>query len=501
MNSFVVTTSVLGSSRTQLWESSKPLALGHPFRWILERNEHGLRIRDLSGDAGKIVRGKASEISFEQVAFGKEVEIDVSSGFKFKIRSACATAPVFQNAASGSQLRIYRCVGNWAMDSENLAKNFTAQLDGKPAFYLRPVNESWSLKVSTDGLKLKDASGALKPLKEGEVLELPTASLARSEILSLTGTSWVFGLTDTPEFADSARKITEEDAEWFKKSLKFATGGLLLLAVIAWLWPAPKKDMELVPAQYAQILTPKPQKAAAKATAESGSAAPAAQEAPKKVREAAVVQAFRAKALSNAVNGLLKGGMTKLLAQSEFIAGSTHSTEARRILDTSNTSLQPMTALSSLTGTKNVQIASVGGDAHGEGGRNVGYGHGEHASIKGQGKGFVPFVQADASGAIVDEGLTREEVGEVIHRHLSEVRYCYESAMLRSPDIEGKLMVAFTINAAGAVKTSEAKSSTLPDPRLDDCIIRRLNTWPFPKPRGGVEVSVTYPFIFKTLGR
>jgi TonB family protein len=503
MNAFVVTTSVLGSSRTQLWEGSKPLALGHPFRWVLERNEQGLRIRDLSGEAGKIVRGKTSEISLEQVASGKEVEIDVASGFKFKIRSACTTAPIFQNAASGGQLRIYRCVGNWAMDSENLAKNFIARIEGKTAFHLRPVptNESWSLKVATEGLKLKDASGALKALNSGEVLELPTASLARSEILSLTGTSWVFGLTGNPEFADSTKAIAEEDTEWFKKSLKFATAGLLLLAVIACLWPAPKKDMELLPAQYAQILTPKPQKAAAKATAESGSAAPTAQEAPKKVREAAVVQAFRAKALSNAVNGLLKGGMTKLLAQSEFIAGSTHSTEARRILDTSNTSLQPMTALSSLTGTKNVQIASVGGDAHGEGGHSVGYGKGEHASIKGQGKGFVPFVQADASGAIVDEGLTREEVGEVIHRHLSEIRYCYESAMLRSPDIEGKLMVAFTINAAGAVKTAEAKSSTLPDPRLDDCIIRRLNTWPFPKPRGGVEVSVTYPFIFKTLGR
>ena len=135
------------------------------------------------------------------------------------------------------------------------------------------------------------------------------------------------------------------------------------------------------------------------------------------------------------------------------------------------------------------------------GGHAVGYGKGEHAAVKGQGKGFVPFVQADASGSVVEEGLTRDEVGEVIHRHLSEVRYCYESAMIREPDIEGKLMVAFVIGGSGTIKSAEAKSSTLPDPRLDDCIIRRLVTWPFPKPRGGVDVAVTYPFIFKTLGR
>ena len=101
----------------------------------------------------------------------------------------------------------------------------------------------------------------------------------------------------------------------------------------------------------------------------------------------------------------------------------------------------------------------------------------------------------------VDEGLTKDEVGEVIHKHLSEVRYCYESAMIRSPDIEGKLMTDFTINGQGIVKSADVKSSTLPDPRLDDCIIRRLVTWKFPKPRGGVDVAVAYPFIFKSLGR
>ena len=54
--------------------------------------------------------------------------------------------------------------------------------------------------------------------------------------------------------------------------------------------------------------------------------------------------------------------------------------------------------------------------------------------------------------------------------------------MLRTPDIEGKLIVDFTIGGNGMVKSSEVKQSTLPDPRLDDCILRRLATWKFPLP-------------------
>ena len=73
--------------------------------------------------------------------------------------------------------------------------------------------------------------------------------------------------------------------------------------------------------------------------------------------------------------------------------------------------------------------------------------------------------------------------------------------MLRTPDLEGKLLVDFNISPRGRVDTSAVKQSTLADARLDDCILRRLAKWQFPKPKGGVNVAVTYPFIFKSIGR
>jgi outer membrane biosynthesis protein TonB len=266
------------------------------------------------------------------------------------------------------------------------------------------------------------------------------------------------------------------------------------------LWPRAKEDPKvIIPEQFTRIVMTQTQRAAAPSEASLPSAAAGA---PKKVQSAAVVQAFRAQALSKAVNGLLKGGMTKLLAQSDFVTGKIQTNGARKAFDAKSTALQNLAASGDFA-KRSVQVAALGGDGNGTGNgiRKVGYGKGERAEVKGQGQGFVPFLAADSSGSMVDEGLTKDEVGEVIHRHLSEVRYCYESAMIHTPDIEGKLITAFVVNPGGAIKTAEIKSSSLPDPRLDDCIIRRLMTWKFPKPRGGVEVAVNYPFIFKTLGR
>ncbi|MGZ3697676.1 MAG: TonB family protein [Bdellovibrionota bacterium] len=187
--------------------------------------------------------------------------------------------------------------------------------------------------------------------------------------------------------------------------------------------------------------------------------------------------------------------MTKLLAQSDFVAGRGASAEARTMFNTKSQGLQALAPQTGVTNEKNIAIASLGGEAKGD---QAGYGKGSHAGVQGQGSGQVSL---DAQGAAVEEGLTKDEVGEVIHKHLGEIRYCYESAMIRSPDVEGKLMVNFSIGGTGVVRSSEVASSSLSDPRLDDCILRRLSTWKFPEPRGHVTVAVSYPFIFKSLGR
>jgi hypothetical protein len=157
-----------------------------------------------------------------------------------------------------------------------------------------------------------------------------------------------------------------------------------------------------------------------------------------------------------------------------------------------------------LAASRSISNVNVGTLA-GSGSKNPGsYSAGEHAGVQNQGNVFVSLDSADA---MVDEGLSKDEVGKVIHAHIAEVRYCYESAMLKNPEVQGKLIVNFIIHSLkntlpiGTVKTAKIQTSTLGDEALDQCIIGHLSQWKFPKPRGGVEVAVAYPFIFKSLGK
>jgi outer membrane biosynthesis protein TonB len=502
---YVVTTSVRGKSeksRTLIWNSSEPLTLGTPLKWVLERTEKGVRVREISPALHVVAEGKHQEFTHEMLATGAQVEME---RMHFKLKSARPLKPVFGNTA-GDQLSAFVCAGNWILDSRSIGDSYKAVANKKVIFTLRRDNENqpYSLQCKIAGLQ----AGTHGELKVDQVIPLTSENLRKLE-LKHSDRIWRFGsgqLTaalDTQSPGQARPIIRDEDTEFFKKALKGSVIALAALLVMTWLWPKPKEvDQELIPAQYAKILMPTTEKAESAPAAKTGvaqSETTPQKVVPKKVQEAAVVQAFRAKALQNAVSGLLKGGMTQLLAQSDFVEGKEASKDARRIFDSKVDSLKPTGFETGLTADKNVKVATIGGqDGAGPGAKGVGYSKGEHAAVQGQGHSFVAM---DIPGASVEEGLTKDEVGEVIHRHMSEIRYCYESSLLRTPDIEGKLIVDFTIGGPGNVKSSEVKSSTLPDPRLDDCIIRRLVTWKFPNTKGGIDVAVSYPFIFKTLGR
>jgi outer membrane biosynthesis protein TonB len=84
---------------------------------------------------------------------------------------------------------------------------------------------------------------------------------------------------------------------------------------------------------------------------------------------------------------------------------------------------------------------------------------------------------------------------------MNEIRYCYESGILKDPTIAGKLLVDFKINATGIVPNAGVLEASLKDSQVTQCLLGKLKSWKFPHPRGGVVVAVTYPFIFKSLSR
>lgn len=141
-----------------------------------------------------------------------------------------------------------------------------------------------------------------------------------------------------------------------------------------------------------------------------------------------------------------------------------------------------------------IGIGAVG--TKGRAGGVSGYGNG--TGIMG-GKKSVD-IGITSSDPVVEGSLDKELIRKVIHSHASQIRFCYESELIKNPKLAGKVAVKFVITATGGVATSAVVQTTSGDSMLDECVSGRVRTWQFPKPKGGGVVVVTYPFIFKASG-
>lgn len=101
---------------------------------------------------------------------------------------------------------------------------------------------------------------------------------------------------------------------------------------------------------------------------------------------------------------------------------------------------------------------------------------------------------------VAGPGLDRAQIARVIQQHQTEILYCYESALSSDPKLEGKVAVSFTIDPAGTVAVAGVADSTIGNPAVEACILERLRRWRFPEPRGGGEVVVNFPWLFRPVG-
>jgi TonB family protein len=161
------------------------------------------------------------------------------------------------------------------------------------------------------------------------------------------------------------------------------------------------------------------------------------------------------------------------------------------------------------------------GDAHGVGGlgsRGFGSGGGGTAlgigglGTKGGGRGAGGYGSLDLGGRGKDEtqfvpgrtivvgGLSKEVIGRIIRRHWTEIKYCYEKELSKDPNLNGKVAIQFTIDAAGSVADVLVKEDTMGSSEVNQCMKDRIFRWKFPQPQGGGIVQVTYPWVFKPAG-
>lgn len=142
-------------------------------------------------------------------------------------------------------------------------------------------------------------------------------------------------------------------------------------------------------------------------------------------------------------------------------------------------------------GAGNNANGAGGYGSKGKGGGRGGFGK---MAIVGSASSFIEPIESEAW---TEGGLDRNAIAAVIQRHLSEVRFCYESGLQKKPHLSGRVSMKFMIGAHGMVTSAQVNNSSLAHPLVENCIRDRLKTWQFPKPQGGVNVKVNYPFVLR----
>jgi outer membrane biosynthesis protein TonB len=139
-------------------------------------------------------------------------------------------------------------------------------------------------------------------------------------------------------------------------------------------------------------------------------------------------------------------------------------------------------------GSGSGRVASVGGLRGGAGiaGGSTGVGPAEK-KVSGVVKSEAPAVDGQ-----LDPGVVSKEV----RTRLGAIKACYERALKRNPTLSGKVVVHWTITAAGTVSGIDVENDTMGDNEVSSCIKSLIARWRFPAPAGG-SVEVSFPFVFQ----
>ena len=119
-------------------------------------------------------------------------------------------------------------------------------------------------------------------------------------------------------------------------------------------------------------------------------------------------------------------------------------------------------------------------------------GKAKHASDQSSGD----KVDAEPGSPEVQGSLDKEIIRKVVRQHRREIKYCYEKELQKDADLEGDVLVKFTISATGNVVAALIEKDTMNNDAVTSCIQAKIRRWVFPEPKGGGIVVVRYPFEF-----
>ena len=146
------------------------------------------------------------------------------------------------------------------------------------------------------------------------------------------------------------------------------------------------------------------------------------------------------------------------------------------------------------TGWGTIGTGRFGTIGHGSG-TGTGYGvGGGRGGMRGR-TASVPTVSIGQPNAQGD--LDKAIIRRYIKRNIQKIQYCYEKELLAKANLSGTVQTTFLISGSGTV---QASSGTGVDPAVSSCVANVIKGIEFPKPKGGGNVQVNYPFTFRPAG-
>lgn len=222
-------------------------------------------------------------------------------------------------------------------------------------------------------------------------------------------------------------------------------------------------------------------------------------------KEQAQPQASKAASISSSLSKLLTK-KSSLTADNIEQAISNNGTQTVRMNNVKNANIKSEQIAAGAVGGGSVNVnaisAGLSGGSGGKAGSLNGFANGKGASIGGGtsgfgGKGFDMSLGGDEAEAI--GGLDKALIAAVVQANIGQIKHCYERQLIVDPNIFGKVVAQWTIDKDGLVNSNAIKKSTMNNKPVENCILAKIKGWNFPKPKGGGQVIVSYPFLFKSL--
>ncbi len=91
----------------------------------------------------------------------------------------------------------------------------------------------------------------------------------------------------------------------------------------------------------------------------------------------------------------------------------------------------------------------------------------------------------------------RDMIRRKVRGYLPELEAAYNTALRRNPELKGKLLIRFRIDASGKIQQAEPTEASFRDATFMTAVVEKVLRWTF-EPTGGRTVEVLYPFVFMT---